>query len=159
MGACLTDPEVAKVTTEGETATFAYAVSAMQGWRDSMEDYCVVDLEVSQGAVCLGVLDGHGGKEVAAFAAGYLARSIAAKLSSNTAETALKDSFLAVDEALRTREVQTQLGNSLGDGTAGEEIAHEQEKGSAYQLATRIVVDTDRERVLELKQCRGFEVK
>jgi serine/threonine protein phosphatase PrpC len=126
MGAYLTDPEVAKVTTVGETATFAFAVSAMQGWRDSMEDYCVVDLEVGQGAVCLGVLDGHGGKEVAAFAAGHLARSIAGKLSSNTVETVLKDSFLEVDEALRTGEVQAQLGNSLGDGTTGEVIANEQ---------------------------------
>jgi serine/threonine protein phosphatase PrpC len=48
--------------------------------------------------------DGHGGKEAAAFAAGHLARSIAGKLSSNAAETVLKDSFLKGDAALGREE-------------------------------------------------------
>jgi len=138
MGAYLPDPEVSKVTTAGEAATFAYAACAMQGWRESMEDFCVLDLELAPGVACLGVLDGHGGQQVAAFAAGYLARSIVGKLGGEV-ETVLRDSFLAVDEALRTEEVQRQLASSLGDGTAGDVIASEQ--GCAALLSLLIGSD------------------
>lgn len=137
MGAYLADPEVAKVTKAGETASFAYAACAMQGWRDSMEDFCV--LEVAPEAACLGVLDGHGGQQVAAFAAQHLARSIAGKWGEREVERGLKDSFLAVDEALRTEEVRKQLANSLGDGTTGEAIANDQ--GCAALLSVLIGSD------------------
>lgn len=43
-------------------------------------------------------------KEVAAFTAGHLARSIAGRLGANAAETVLKDSFLKADAAKRREE-------------------------------------------------------
>ena len=134
MGAYLTDPEVAKVTTMAVRDTFEYAASAMQGWRDTMEDYCVVSVDSE--VVCLGVLDGHGGKEVAAFAAGYLARTIPQKILTTDSELALRTSFLEVDDQLRTVEVQSQLARSLNDGTEGAVIVSDQGCAALVALLT-----------------------
>jgi protein phosphatase 1G len=44
-----------------------YVVSAMQGWRRSMEDSHIAELNFQEGCSLFGVFDGHGGQEVALY--------------------------------------------------------------------------------------------
>jgi protein phosphatase 1G len=39
----------------------------MQGWRKSMEDASITELDIGDGNSLFGVFDGHGGREVAAY--------------------------------------------------------------------------------------------
>lgn len=41
----------------------AYAGTGMQGWRKSMEDSHIADLNVAEGVAIFGVFDGHGGNQ------------------------------------------------------------------------------------------------
>lgn len=114
MGQTLSEPVVEKNSAKGEDDRLLYGVSAMQGWRISMEDAhtTVLDLlaahkesEKSNPATRLsffGVYDGHGGDKVAQFAGEHI-HSIIAKQETFKAgdyEQALKDGFLATDRAI-----------------------------------------------------------
>lgn len=44
-----------------------WCCTEMQGWRGSMEDSYIGELDVGDGNAVFGVFDGHGGKEVALF--------------------------------------------------------------------------------------------
>ena len=39
-----------------------YGASGMQGWRRSMEDSHIANLDIGDGIAIFGVFDGHGGK-------------------------------------------------------------------------------------------------
>jgi len=39
-----------------------YAAVGMQGWRRSMEDAHIANLDIGDGVAIFGVFDGHGGK-------------------------------------------------------------------------------------------------
>ena len=67
MGEYLSKPETKKSTEHGETQRLRYVVSAMQGWRRSMEDSHIADLNLGDGCSLFGVFDGHGGQEVALY--------------------------------------------------------------------------------------------
>ena len=63
-------PVTRKHTAEGSIKPFlSYATSSMQGWRHSMEDahICNVELDKSNGAALFAVFDGHGGIEAAKY--------------------------------------------------------------------------------------------
>ena len=93
-----------------------FGVSAMQGWRISMEDAhaAILDLqartegqdfkpaEVKDRLSFFGVYDGHGGDKVAIFAGEHLHNIIAKQESfkKKDYEQALKDGFLATDRAI-----------------------------------------------------------
>lgn len=94
-----------------------YGVSAMQGWRISMEDAhaAVLDLhaqysgdadekptQLSERLAFFGVYDGHGGDKVALFAGENLHKIVAKQESfaKGDIEQALKDGFLATDRAI-----------------------------------------------------------
>ncbi|KAL9100108.1 MAG: hypothetical protein Q9163_004483 [Psora crenata] len=115
MGQTLSEPVVEKISDDGQDDRVAFGVSAMQGWRITMEDAhaAVLDLQVEtdkefQAAgpddrlSFFGVYDGHGGDKVAHFAGEnmhkILARQEAFKMKDF--EQALKDSFLATDRAI-----------------------------------------------------------
>ena len=78
------------------------AASAMCGWRLTMEDAHVVDLNGKE--AFLGVFDGHGGKEVAI----YCGKHILEVLRDNMAfragdiESALTETFFKLDENMLT---------------------------------------------------------
>ncbi|QMW25404.1 hypothetical protein G4B84_000649, partial [Aspergillus flavus NRRL3357] len=103
-------------SSEGEDDCCIYGVSAMQGWRISMEDAhaAVLDLHAkytspeetstdpAKRLAFFGVYDGHGGDKVALFA-GENVHKIVAKQDSfakGDIEQALKDGFLATDRAI-----------------------------------------------------------
>ena len=116
MGQTLSEPVVEKISDEGADDCVVYGVSAMQGWRISMEDAhaAVLDLQnevegtQNQAAVkdkrlaFFGVYDGHGGEKVAHFAGENVHKIIAKQdaFSKGDMEKALKDGFLATDRAI-----------------------------------------------------------
>ncbi|RAL00276.1 PP2C family serine/threonine-protein phosphatase [Aspergillus ibericus CBS 121593] len=116
MGQTLSEPVVEKTSAEGQDECCIYGVSAMQGWRISMEDAhaSVLDLQAKfadqnekptdpdKRLAFFGVYDGHGGDKVALFA-GENVHKIVAKQESfakGDIEQALKDGFLATDRAI-----------------------------------------------------------
>jgi protein phosphatase 2C family protein 2/3 len=113
MGQTLSEPIVDKESSKGEDDRMLYGVSAMQGWRISMEDaHCTIlsllkpdSEEHKQHGARLsffGVFDGHGGDKVAQFA-GQNMHDILLKQDTFKAgnyEQALKDTFLATDRAI-----------------------------------------------------------
>ncbi|KAI1851023.1 hypothetical protein JX265_004555 [Neoarthrinium moseri] len=113
MGQTLSEPVVDKASAKGEDGRMLYGVSAMQGWRISMEDaHCtILDLlkpdsdeakSHSSRLSFFGVFDGHGGDKVALYA-GENIDDILVKQDTFKAgnyEQALKDCFLACDRAI-----------------------------------------------------------
>ncbi|KAL6243150.1 Protein phosphatase 2C 2 [Rhinocladiella similis] len=115
MGQTLSEPVVEKTSDSGADDLFIYGLSAMQGWRISMEDAhaAVLDLKAEDNSksqrtdpekrlAYFGVYDGHGGEKVAQFA-GENIHNIVAKqeaFSKGDIEQALKDGFLATDRAI-----------------------------------------------------------
>ncbi|CCF34496.1 protein phosphatase 2C [Colletotrichum higginsianum] len=113
MGQTLSEPVVEKSSAKGEDERLLYGVSAMQGWRISMEDAhtTVLDLlppgsdEAKKHESKLsffGVFDGHGGDKVALFAGEHIHDIIKKQetFKKGNYEQALKDGFLATDRAI-----------------------------------------------------------
>ncbi|MCJ1355393.1 MAG: Protein phosphatase 2C 2 [Icmadophila ericetorum] len=115
MGQTLSEPVVDKISDEGQDDRVAFGVSAMQGWRISMEDAhaAVLDLQVESKdghkaasvddrLSFFGVYDGHGGDKVAQFAGKNIHKIIAKQeaFKKGDIEQALKDGFLATDRAI-----------------------------------------------------------
>ncbi|CAI4215094.1 unnamed protein product [Parascedosporium putredinis] len=114
MGQTLSEPVVEKASAHGEDDRLLYGVSAMQGWRISMEDAHTTVLDLLAGASSsdtkahpsrlsfFGVFDGHGGDKVALFAGENIHKIVAKQeaFKSGNYEQALKDGFLATDRAI-----------------------------------------------------------
>jgi len=116
MGQTLSEPVVDKKSDEGQDDRVLFGVSAMQGWRISMEDAhaAVLDLQPLEGGEELkpaasdvrisffGVYDGHGGDKVALYTGEHLHKIVAKQetFKSKNFEQALKDGFLAIDRAI-----------------------------------------------------------
>lgn len=89
-----------------------FGMSAMQGWRISMEDAHTTVLDMNadnpdtpktdKQLSFFGVFDGHGGDKVANFAGENIHRIVAKQENFKNAnyEQALKDGFLATDRAI-----------------------------------------------------------
>lgn len=116
MGQTLSEPVVDKTSDEGGDDCLLYGLSAMQGWRISMEDAhaAVLDLQSEPDAKnfkpappdkrlsYFGVYDGHGGEKVAHFAGENIHKIVAKQdaFKKGDMEKALKDGFLATDRAI-----------------------------------------------------------
>ncbi|KAF2864040.1 PP2C-domain-containing protein [Piedraia hortae CBS 480.64] len=116
MGQTLSEPVVEKTSDSGQDDRVIFGVSAMQGWRISMEDAhaAVLDLQPLQPGSeqtpaasdvrisFFGVYDGHGGDKVAKYAGNNLHNIIAKQpaFQKREFEQALKDGFLAIDRAI-----------------------------------------------------------
>lgn len=113
MGQTLSEPIVDKTSEKGEDDRLIYGVSAMQGWRISMEDAHTTVLNMLAAASgenaksdkrlsFFGVFDGHGGDKVALFSGENIHNIIAKQDSFKNGDYAqgLKDGFLATDRAI-----------------------------------------------------------
>ncbi|KAK2834936.1 hypothetical protein FQN49_006768 [Arthroderma sp. PD_2] len=116
MGQTLSQPIVKKESDEGEDDCVVYGLSAMQGWRITMEDAhaAVLDLQAkyldkSHGQTSpdkrlsfFGVYDGHGGEQMALYAGEQVHKIVAKQesFSKGDIEQALRDGFLATDRAI-----------------------------------------------------------
>lgn len=101
---------------DGHDQRLAFGKSSMQGWRMSMEDAstAILDLQpedrsrqpntstLEDRVSFFGVYDGYGGADVAIYAAGNVHNILINQEAFKTGdfEQALKDSFLATDEAM-----------------------------------------------------------
>uniref|UniRef100_A0A5S6QIQ7 protein-serine/threonine phosphatase n=1 Tax=Trichuris muris TaxID=70415 RepID=A0A5S6QIQ7_TRIMR len=103
MGAYLSKPNTEKVSEHGKGSFVKYGAVSMQGWRISQEDAhnCILNFDGS-GCCFFAVYDGHGGAEVAQFAAeefpNFL-KSMPAWKESNI-PSALENGFLEFDVSL-----------------------------------------------------------
>jgi len=116
MGQTLSEPVVEKISHEGADDCVVFGLSAMQGWRISMEDAhaAILDLQTEKEGKqqqaappdkrlsFFGVYDGHGGEKVAQFAGENIHKIVAKQeaYSKGDIEQALKDGFLATDRAI-----------------------------------------------------------
>ncbi|KAG5952968.1 protein phosphatase type 2C [Claviceps sorghi] len=113
MGQTLSEPVVEKTSDRGEDDRLIYGVSAMQGWRISMEDSHTTILDLAAGADLdaethpsrlsfFGVFDGHGGDKVALFTGENIHNVILKQgtFRSGDYTQGLKDGFLATDRAI-----------------------------------------------------------
>lgn len=108
MGAYLSSPVTEKESHTDSNDRFHYGVSAMQGWRTSMEDAHVAKLSLAGNPewAFFGVYDGHGGAQVARFCSLHMADELTNNLDfqSGNVGPALKQTYLAVDDRLRLKE-------------------------------------------------------
>ena len=83
----------------------------MQGWRNTMEDAHLTELNIDENSACFGVFDGHGGKEVALFASKHFSQELLKneRYRQGDIETALKETFLQIDTLLRSTEGATEI--------------------------------------------------
>eukprot|EP00403_Amphidinium_massartii_P038385 CAMPEP_0178435978 /NCGR_PEP_ID=MMETSP0689_2-20121128/34204_1 /TAXON_ID=160604 /ORGANISM="Amphidinium massartii, Strain CS-259" /LENGTH=341 /DNA_ID=CAMNT_0020058063 /DNA_START=63 /DNA_END=1085 /DNA_ORIENTATION=- len=112
MGQALTGPVTTKASGNGANKAgspgvpLAWGYSAMQGWREGMEDahFAIGSLSGLQShgweqTALFGVLDGHGGEHVARFCERYLPEEIM-KGPAEDPEAALVNAFHRMDEML-----------------------------------------------------------
>lgn len=84
-----------------------WAASCMQGWRTGMEDAHIC-LTLPGNVSMFGVLDGHGGEEVARFCQRHLPEECASSLSHRSLGDSLTHSFHRMDELLRDSPAEVQ---------------------------------------------------
>lgn len=106
MGPYLSLPETKKNVFVGENEKVRFCSCEMQGWRKTMEDVTMIENTLGEDFWVFGVLDGHGGKEVAVFVAKHFNEElVSSRLFINgNYEQALKQSFFRMDESIRSSE-------------------------------------------------------
>uniref|UniRef100_A0A674M8T3 Protein phosphatase 1G n=1 Tax=Takifugu rubripes TaxID=31033 RepID=A0A674M8T3_TAKRU len=119
MGAYLSQPNITKSSSDGGNSNLSYGISAMQGWRVSMEDAhnCILDFD--EDTAMFAVYDGHGGEEVALYCSKYLPDIIKEQKTykDRKLQKALEDAFLAIDSRITTEEVIKELVQIAGRPT------------------------------------------
>jgi protein phosphatase 1G len=109
-----------KEQEEGENDWLKYASTSMQGWRVSQEDAHNAIIDFAGNSALFAVYDGHGGSEVAA----YAAENLPAILQQNEnfkkgdIEKALTECFIDFDKTLLTEDVAAIL-QSLKESAEG----------------------------------------
>ncbi|VDK68607.1 unnamed protein product [Litomosoides sigmodontis] len=116
MGAYLNKPITEKVSECGGNDRISYAATSMQGWRINQEDAhnCIVNYDGDSSFFA--VYDGHGGSEVARYSAHHLPDMLKRNNSwfSGNYVKAMQDTFLELDELLRTEAVMKELKRIAG---------------------------------------------
>lgn len=117
MGTYLSTPNQEKESTDFSNDKLSFGASSMQGWRLSQEDAhsCLPDFD--EDTSFFGVYDGHGGKEVAQYAAKYLPSYLLnhSHYKTGNIELALEESFLGFDATLIEEDVQRELRRLADD--------------------------------------------
>ncbi|TKW05256.1 hypothetical protein SEVIR_7G164300v4 [Setaria viridis] len=114
----LSVPVTAKTTESGENGRLAYAVSAMQGFRENMEDAhtAVLQLDAATATSFFGVYDGHGGPAVSRYCGKHLHVELRKHPQFHRYPiTALEETFLRMDEMMRRRKAGKELSGYGGN--------------------------------------------
>jgi hypothetical protein len=112
MGGLLSKPKVDVETESGEREGLKYGAASMQGWRPSQEDAHAAELLLNpHGAALFAVYDGHGGGEVAKYAAKVLHEKLkdSEEYKKKDFVNALRKTFLAVDRDILSNEGHEEL--------------------------------------------------
>ena len=117
MGPYLSSPITTKESSEGASRHLRFGATHMQGWRNTMEDSHLTELQIAGNSACFGVFDGHGGKEVAIFTSKHFSEELVKNASylQGDVETALKETFLGIDTLLRSPEGAAEVFRLLRD--------------------------------------------
>lgn len=99
MGSGVSKANTVKLTEEGVGTRLDYAVSAMQGWRETMEDAHICEEDLDQDTSLFAVFDGHGGKEASIFVSRHFCPELLRNpnFKSKNFEKALIETFLYMD--------------------------------------------------------------
>ena len=102
MGAYRSTPLTDKATETDSNPKYTVAASTMQGWRMTQEDAHV--MKINDNEAFLGVFDGHGGKEVAIYAAKHILDVLGsnANFTSGNFGPGLVETFFKLDEDMLT---------------------------------------------------------
>lgn len=158
MGAYLSSPITDKEVFEGssEGSGLRYGGSAMQGWRRTMEDAHLAQLEVANdpNVAIFGVFDGHGGAEVAKFCQKYMSSEIQQleDFGKGSVEESLERAFHRMDEMLRDGRYAEEL-EALKTKEANDEDG-EGDEGEGGSVSTMDALDLLK-RVFQLKRFMG----
>lgn len=143
MGTYLSQPATEKESSSGTAKGHDWGVSAMQGWRNNMEDSHITLSSLGEGLEgfsLFAVFDGHGGREVAAFCQDRVPEVVrrqlrqaqqASELQGQVLGQALTTCFHSIDDMLRSPEHERALlgmkqapgrsgGTSASGGSEGE---------------------------------------
>lgn len=107
----LKKPKLSKTRASGKNETLNFWQSDMQGWRAHMEDTYIANHEYDVKTSLFCIFDGHGGNEVAIFCANNFPVELKKSkyyISQNYGR-ALHETFLKMDEMMRTKTGQTEL--------------------------------------------------
>jgi serine/threonine protein phosphatase PrpC len=115
MGAYLDAPKTEKEVDKGSNEICSWGACEMQGWRVNIEDAHLairVDLAKGEKGMIFAVFDGHGGKEVAIFAAEKYKETLTnnANFKNGKYKEALEQSFYDLDEAVGVQEYAMDTG-------------------------------------------------
>ncbi|KAJ3067328.1 Protein phosphatase 2C 2 [Podochytrium sp. JEL0797] len=161
MGSSLSAPITDKSTANGGDDRFLYAVSSMQGWRNTMEDAHATILNLLDGEdnsedsdakhprhSFFAVYDGHGGSSVAEYSEKHLHNKIIQdpEFTKGNYRAAIKNGFLETDVALRADDPNPDVGCTavtvlvtdkmmLYCGNAGDSRAVLSSQGNAVALS------------------------
>ncbi|XP_007906751.1 protein phosphatase 1G isoform X2 [Callorhinchus milii] len=145
MGAYLSQPNTVKNSSEQCTEQLSFGVSAMQGWRVSMEDAhnCIPELDSETSMFA--VYDGHGGEEVALYCAKYLPEVIKAQQAykNGKLQKALEEAFLAIDSKLTEEIVIKELAQIAGrpQEEDGEKVADEDDEAALLHEEATMTIE------------------
>eukprot|EP00967_Tisochrysis_lutea_P066368 scaffold86437_cov30-Tisochrysis_lutea.AAC.1 len=157
MGVHLSTPNTDKVSEAGTLAGVPYGVSAMQGWRTSMEQtYSTGSISApGQAAVpVFCVFAGFGGPLVALFCKSHLLKELSRleAWSTGNVEEALRAVFLRMDEMLRSQEHVAELSRftqescrppSPDEAPPGDDLSSELESTKTLQSRSKVAEDGD----------------
>ncbi|OWA50145.1 putative protein phosphatase [Hypsibius exemplaris] len=142
MGSYLSQPVREKESDDGSQDLVDFGASAMQGWRISQEDAHVANLNFDQKSMLFAVFDGHGGAEVAKYAALHMGNHIKSldKYKQGDYEGALVEAFLSFDALLREPHIMEILkalsksDSEAGDKADGDSSSSEEEEEELADL-------------------------
>lgn len=111
MGPYLSNPKKEKDSVDGSNEILTYGATGMQGWRNTMEDSHIVELDLGNGVSFLGVYDGHGGNEVAEYVRDNLINELKKLDSFRNGDYAqcLTDIYYKIDDLIVTPEGNKEL--------------------------------------------------
>lgn len=115
MGAYLDAPKTEKEIAKGHNEICSWGACEMQGWRVNMEDaHLAVKIDLHDGSkgMVFAVFDGHGGKEVAVFAADKYEKVLTddKNFKKGDYKAALEQSFYDLDELVSHEEFAMDTG-------------------------------------------------
>lgn len=95
-------PNIEKNTTQGKHTTFEFVQSSMQGWRTTMEDAHICQMDIAPDVHLFAVFDGHGGSEVARFCEKHFVDTLVKSphFKEKNYEAALKETYEKLDVLL-----------------------------------------------------------
>ncbi|KAH3734007.1 hypothetical protein DPMN_040446 [Dreissena polymorpha] len=131
MGVYLSSPITDKVSVDEKCSNYVYGASSMQGWRMTQEDAhnCISDFDPETKTSMFAVYDGHGGSEVAQYAAAHFPEFLRTLelYREGQLDEALQKAFLGFDLTLKDEKVIQALKVLAGVDENDEDVVEDEE--------------------------------